>query len=68
MTAPRIGLNDDGSLDELVSRDVESFHFEAMGDAQFWMVVRCRDGHEYTINCGAVNPRARGYCTLGVDQ
>lgn len=67
MSIIRIGLNEDGSLDEFVARNV-SVHFEAMGESQFWILVRDGDsGLEYTINCGALNPRAHGYAMVEVD-
>ena len=33
-----IRLNDDGTLDEIVGRDV-SFHLEQTADTQWWMVL-----------------------------
>ena len=60
---PRIGLNDDESLDEFVATGV-TVHFERMGDAQFWMSVTFPDGRWWDINCGAVNQRAKGYSIL----
>lgn len=61
MPEPRIGLNDDGSLDEFVAHNV-TVHFEAMGDSQFWIGITDPDsGFAWMINCGAVNPRAKGY-------
>ena len=47
-------------LDEFVADGV-SIHFEAMGNAQFWIGVRHPDGRLWHINCGAVNPNAKGY-------
>lgn len=51
-------------MDEFIAKgeDIASFHFEAMGEAQFWMLVRMKDGRDFHINCGAMNDRARGYC------
>ncbi len=53
---------DDGRtvFDEFVAYDAD-IHFEAMGEAQFWMSVRIPDGRMWFINCGAVNNRAKGY-------
>jgi hypothetical protein len=51
-------------LDEFVLYDVASVHFEAMGQAQFWMAIRMKDGREFDVNFGAVNPNARGYARI----
>lgn len=53
-------------LDEFIANDVH-VHFEVMGDAQFWLMIRAEDGREWHINCGAVNERARGYCLIEED-
>lgn len=53
-------------LDEFIARNVD-IHFEAMGDAQFWIGIRAEDGREWHINCGAVNSRARGYALIEED-
>lgn len=64
---PRIGLNDDGSLDEFVAHNV-SVHFEVMGDAQFWIgITDPVSGKSWDINCGALNTRAKGYCRIDED-
>lgn len=49
-----------GELDEFIADNV-SIHFEAMDTAQWWIGVTAADGRSWSINCGAVNRRARGY-------
>jgi hypothetical protein len=72
MTEPDISVADDedcacGSphphLDEFIADNVD-LHFEAMGQAEFWMSVTAADGRVWHINCGALNPQARGYATV----
>lgn len=58
---PRIQLDDDGTLDDFFASDVQSVHFEALGEAQWYTVVRLQDGREWILNFGAVNHRAKGY-------
>lgn len=61
---PGLELRWDGDrvfLDELVAQGVQSVHFEAMGDAQFWLRLKFFDGRAWHINCGAKNPAAKGY-------
>ncbi len=60
-TEPRIGLNDDGSLDEFVVFRPQSVHFEAMSDNEWWIGITLSDGTEWHIDCGATNPRAKAY-------
>lgn len=59
-TELRYGL-DDGLLDEIVAHDVKFFHFEMMGEAQFWMGIELSNGEYWHVNFGAVNVRAKGY-------
>jgi hypothetical protein len=48
-------------LDEFIADNVD-IHFEAMGDAQFWMSATCRDtGRMWHLNFGAVSTRVKGY-------
>lgn len=50
-------------LDEFVARGV-TVHFEAMNNSQFWIGITHPDGREWHINCGAVNPLAKGYAHI----
>lgn len=60
--------NDHPHLDEFVAAGV-TVHFEAMGDAQFWIgITDPATGREWAINCGAVNPRAKGYAFCEEDK
>ena len=43
-------------------------HFEAMSNAQFWIGVDFDDGTKWSINCGAVNPNAKGYAFAEQDS
>lgn len=61
--APEIG----GQLDEFIA-DNCSIHFEAMGDAQFWIGVTLADGRVFHINCGAESTRAKGYARCDEDE
>lgn len=58
--------NQHPELDEFIAENV-SIHFEAMGTAQFWIGVTAADGRHWMINCGAVNPNARGYSFVEQD-
>ena len=54
-------------LDEFVARGV-NVHFEAMGNAQFWIGIDFDDGTMWSINCGAVNPNVKGYAFAEQDS
>lgn len=60
MTNPRISLDPDGTLDDFQALDVDSVHFEAMGQSEWWMSVRLNDGRTFHLDFGARNPRAKG--------
>lgn len=60
----RIRENEDGTLDEFVSTNVESVHFEAMNTNQWWVGVQLDDGRYFHIRCGAKNTRAAAYCFI----
>jgi hypothetical protein len=49
-------------VDEVIAHDVTHFHLEAMNESQWWMTLTLSDGSELTINLGATNTSARGYC------
>lgn len=42
--------DDDGSLDEVVARDVKTFHLERMSDEGWWMALYLKDGTTYHVN------------------
>ena len=54
-------------LDEFVAHNA-TIHFEAMGEAQFWIGVTLEDGRTWAINCGAVNHNAKGYAICEEDS
>jgi len=54
------GDDDSTYFDEFIANGVD-IHFEAMGQAQWWMSIRHADGRMWFINCGAVDDRAKGY-------
>lgn len=58
---PRIGLDDDGTLDDFYATGIQSVHFEALDDAAWYANIRLSDGRFWQLNFGAKNPRARGY-------
>jgi hypothetical protein len=64
---PRIQLDDDGTLDDFYANNVESVHFEALGEAQWYAVIRLRSGEEWLLNFGAVNHQAKGYARAEQD-
>lgn len=49
------------TLDEIIAKDVSLLHVEAMDRSQWWMSISFNDGRMFHVNCGAVNPRAKGY-------
>jgi hypothetical protein len=67
MSDPRILLDDDGALDDFFADDVQSVHFEALGEAQWYAIVRLRSGEDWMLNFGAVNQRAKGYARAEID-
>ena len=64
---PRVRNCHDGSLDDFYAEGVESVHFEALGEAQWYAVVRLRSGEEWTLYFGAVNHQAKGYARAEQD-
>ena len=60
-TAP--APNQHPELDEFIARNVD-IHFEVMDTCQWWIGITAPDGRQWAINCGAVNPRARGYAIV----
>jgi hypothetical protein len=58
---PRLGWDDDKKLDELVARDVDCVHFEALDDCRWYANIHMRDGRVWQLNFGSVNSRAKGY-------
>lgn len=58
---PRIGLDEDGTLDDFAATDVELVHFEAIDDTAWYATIQLYDGRTWQLNFGAHNPRARGY-------
>lgn len=67
MSTPRVQLDDDGTLDDFYAADVQSIHFEALGEAQWYAVVRLNSGDEWMLNFGAVNQQAKGYARAEQD-
>jgi hypothetical protein len=60
-TNPRIGLDEDGTLDDFAATDVEAVHFEAIDDAAWYATIELRNGEIWQLHFGAHNSRARGY-------
>ncbi len=59
--------SDHPHLDEAVLKGV-NVHFEAMGDAQFWIGIDDPvSGRRWSINCGAVDEDAHGYARIEED-
>ena len=47
---PRITLDDDGTLDDFYATQVESVHFEALDESQWYINIVLNDGQQYQIN------------------
>lgn len=56
-----------GQLDEFIA-DNAVVHFEAMGEARFWIGITLADGRAFHINCGANSGRAKGYARCDEDS
>lgn len=61
MDQPRVGLDDDGTLDDFAAREVELIHFEALGQSQWYATIVLKNGDTWQLNFGATNPNAKGY-------
>jgi hypothetical protein len=59
-------MGDREEFDEFIAYNA-TVHFEAMGDAEFWIGVTLPDGRSWAINCGAKNSRAKGYAICEED-
>lgn len=58
---PRIGLDDDGTLDDFYATGVQSVHFEAIDESAWYANIHMDDGRIWQLNFGAKNSRAHGY-------
>lgn len=58
---PRIGLDDDGTLDDFYATGISSVHFEAIDQAAWYATITLADGRIWQLNFGAKNDRAHGY-------
>ena len=65
--ADRIKYDETGTLDEFVF-DNANIHFERMDEAAWWMGIDLPDGTRYLVNCGALNPKAKGYVNIEPDM
>lgn len=45
----RVGIDDDGDLDELVVRDAKSVHLERMDDGVVWVEVERQNGQRLAV-------------------
>jgi hypothetical protein len=61
MANPRVGTDEDGTLDDFLATDVQMIHFEALDDSQWYATVKLANGELWQLNFGAINTRARGY-------
>lgn len=50
---PRIGLDDDGTLDDFAASDVKLVHFEALDQSQWYLTVELNDGALWQLKFGA---------------
>lgn len=57
---PRITLDDDGGLDDLLARDVSMVHFEATDTCEWYGTFQLRDGTVWQVFFGAKNSKAKG--------
>ena len=67
-TKPRVRLNADGTLDDFWATNVRSVHFEAMSENDWWVGIQLADGSVWSLNFGAVNPRAKGYARAELEE
>jgi hypothetical protein len=58
---PRVGLDDDGTLDDFMAQDVKMVHFEALDQSQWYLTVELASGEVWQLKFGACNDRAKGY-------
>lgn len=58
---PRITRDPDGTLDDFYAENIDTVHFEALDNCQWYANVQLRNGQLWTLNFGALNSRARGY-------
>lgn len=59
--SPRVSLDEDGTLDDFAATGVETVHFEALDDAQWYATIKLTGGEVWQLNFGARNPSAKGY-------
>ena len=53
-----------GELDELVAKGVD-VHFEMMDQCEWWIgIIDPRSGRSWSIRCGSVSGRAKGYSSI----
>lgn len=50
-----------GVLDDFLATDVQSVHFEANDDSQWYATITMRGGEVWQLKFGAKNPAAKGY-------
>lgn len=60
-TGPRVGLDDDGRLDDFMAEDVKMVHFEAIDESGWYATVTLTDGRVWQLNFGAQDTGAPGF-------
>lgn len=55
------GFDDDGTLDELVTREATFVHLEALDSCAWYLVIDLANGDKWQIDLGAVDDGVKGY-------
>lgn len=58
---PRVGLDDDGRLDDFMAEDVKMVHFEAIDESGWYATVTLSDGQAWQLNFGAQDTETPGF-------
>lgn len=58
---PRVGLDDDGHLDDFLAENVKMVHFEATDESAWYATVTLADGRVWQLNFGAQNTETPGF-------
>lgn len=53
-----VRLYDDGNVDEIVLRNVQTFHLEQLGDDSFWIGLYLKNGDMMHVNIFSKNLRS----------
>lgn len=60
----RIVEDDNGTVDDFSAKNAQLVHFEALGNAQWYLTVELVNGEIWQLHFGAKNARAKGYARV----